>query len=104
MKLALGALLLLTLCSCKSSSMVGYPRSDLIGLDTFALAARHGTPASYQHQGEYLQLNYGNATAGCQIIVLVDQQQRVAGWASSGARCISAGQNGHAKPDLNVLD
>ncbi|MEG2031074.1 MAG: hypothetical protein RR376_10545 [Janthinobacterium sp.] len=87
MKLALGALLLLTLCSCKSSSMVGHPRGDLIGLDTFTLAARYGTPASYQHQGEYLQLNYGSAAVGCQVIVLIDQAQRVTGWASTGESC-----------------
>lgn len=104
MKLALGALLLLTLCSCTSSGIVEHRGGDLIGLDSFTLAARYGTPASYQHQGEYLQLNYGSDAARCRVIVLVDQQQRVAGWASSGARCISAGQNGHAKPDLNVLD
>lgn len=87
MKLALGALLLLTLCSCKSGGIVEHPRGDLIGLDTFALAARYGTPSSYQHQGEYLQLNYGSAAAGCQVIVLVDQQQRVSGWASAGRSC-----------------
>lgn len=104
MKHALGALLLLALCSCTSSGIVEHHGGDLIGLDSFALAARYGTPASYQHQGEYLQLTYGSDAARCRVIVLVDQQQRVAGWASSGARCISAGQNGHAKPDLNVLD
>ena len=72
MKLALGALLLLTLCSCKSSGIVQHRAGDLMGLDSFALATRYGTPASYQHQGEYLQLNYGSDAAGCQIIVLVD--------------------------------
>ncbi|WP_116744662.1 hypothetical protein [Janthinobacterium sp. 78] len=56
-------------------------------MNSFALAARYGTPASYQHQGEYLQLNYGSAAGGCQVIVLVDQQQRVAGWASTGKLC-----------------
>lgn len=104
MKLALGALLLLTLCSCKSSGIVQHRGGDLMGLDSFALAARYGTPASYQQQGEYLQLNYGSAAVGCQVIVLVDQQQRVAGWATSGARCNGAGQNGNAEPDLDVLD
>ncbi|OHV96181.1 hypothetical protein AKG95_15335 [Janthinobacterium lividum] len=87
MKLALGALLLLTLCSCKSSGIAQHRSGDLMGLDSFALATRYGTPASLQHQGEYLQLNYGSDAAGCRIIVLVDQQQRVAGWASSGKSC-----------------
>lgn len=89
MKLALGALLLLTLCSCKSSGIVQHSGGDLIGLDSFALAARYGTPVGYQHLGEYLQLNYGSAAAGCQVIVLVDQQQRVAGWASAGRSCLA---------------
>lgn len=74
MKLALGALLLLTLCSCKSSGIVQHRGDDLIGLDSFALATRYGTPASYQHQGEYLQLNYGSAAAGCWFIVLVGEK------------------------------
>lgn len=78
MKLALGALLLLTLCSFKSSGIVEHRGDDLIGLDNFALAARYGTPDSYQHLGEYLQLNYGSSTAGCRVIVLLDQQQLVA--------------------------
>ena len=87
MKHALGALLLLALCSCTSSGIVEHRGGDLIGLDSFALAARYGTPASYQHQGEYLQLNYGSDAAHCRVIVLVDQQQRVAGWASAGQSC-----------------
>lgn len=62
-------------------------RGNLIGQDSFSLAARYGTPASYQHQGEYLQLNYGSTAAGCRVIVLVDQQQRVAGWVSAGRSC-----------------
>ena len=78
MKRALGTLLLFALCSCRSSGIVEHRGGDLAGLDTFALAARYGTPASYQHQGEYLQLNYGSATAGCQVIALIDQAQRVA--------------------------
>lgn len=56
-------------------------------MNSFALATRYGTPASYQHLGEYLQLNYGSTAAGCEVIVLVDQQQRVTGWASSGRSC-----------------
>ncbi|SIR93274.1 hypothetical protein SAMN05880566_1523 [Janthinobacterium sp. TND4EL3] len=87
MKHALGALLLLALCSCTSSGIVEHRGGDLIGLDSFALAARYGTPASYQLQGEYLQLNYGSDAARCRVIVLVDQQQRVAGWASAGQSC-----------------
>ena len=87
MRHVLGALLLLTLCGCKSSGIVQHRGGDLIGLDSFALAARYGTPASYQLQGEYLQLNYGSDAARCRVIVLVDQQQRVAGWASSGKSC-----------------
>lgn len=87
MRHVLGALLLLTLCGCKSSGIVQHRGGDLAGLDTFALAARYGTPASYQHQGEYLQLNYGSDAARCRVIVLVDQQQRVAGWASAGQSC-----------------
>lgn len=87
MKHSLGALLLLALCSCTSSGIVEHRGGDLIGLDSFALAARYGTPASYQHQGEYLQLNYGSDAARCRVIVLVDQQQRVAGWASAGQSC-----------------
>lgn len=92
----------LALCSCTTPSPS--ERVDVIDMNSFALAARCGTPASYQHQGEYLQLNYGSAAVGCQVIVLVDQQQRVAGWATSGARCNGAGQNGNAEPDLDVLD
>ena len=60
-------------------------------MNSFALAARYGTPASYQHLGEYLQLNYGSEAAGCQVVVLVDQAQRVAGWSSSGNHCVKAG-------------
>ncbi|KAB8066286.1 hypothetical protein [Janthinobacterium violaceinigrum] len=56
-------------------------------MNSFALAARYGTPASYQHQDEYLQLNYGSEAAGCKVIVLVDQAQHVIGWTSSGAMC-----------------
>lgn len=82
--LLLGAAFL-TLCSC--SGHRSREHANMIGMDSFALAGRYGTPASYQHQGEYLQLNYGSAAVGCQVIVLVDQQQRVAGWASTGKLC-----------------
>lgn len=91
-----------SIVGCTGSADRG--RGNLTGQDSFSLAARYGTPASYQHLGEYLQLNYGSAAVGCQVIVLVDQQQRVAGWATSGARCNGAGQNGNAEPDLDVLD
>ena len=87
MKHALGALPLLAPCSCTSSGIVGHRGGGLIGLDSFALATRYGTPASLQHRGEYLQLNYGSDAAGCRVIVLVDQQQRVAGWATTGKLC-----------------
>ncbi|MDN2676681.1 hypothetical protein [Janthinobacterium sp. SUN033] len=87
MRHALATLILPTLLSCTASDIAKRRSSDLIGLDSFALAARYGTPTSYQHQGEYLQLNYGSAAAGCQVIVLVDQQQRVSGWASTGKVC-----------------
>lgn len=83
MKHALGALLLLPLCSCSSIGMVGHRHGDLIGLDSFALATRYGTPTSYQHQGYYLQLNYGSTAAGCEVVFLLDQAQRVAGWLSA---------------------
>ena len=59
----------------------------IVGVNSFALAVRYGTPASYQYLGEYLQLNYGSGDAGCQVIVVVDQQQRVAGWISAGNAC-----------------
>ncbi len=64
-------IVVLTLCSCTTPSPS--ERVDVIGMTSFALAARYGTPASYQHQDEYLQLNYGSAAVGCQVIVLVDQ-------------------------------
>lgn len=73
------------LLGCSASSQ-GYDAIPL-GMDSFALAARYGTPDGYQHQGEYFQLNYGSEEAGCKMIILIDQHQRVAGWASSGKRC-----------------
>ena len=78
-------IIVLALCSCTTPSPS--ERVDVVGMNSFALAARYGTPASYQHQGEYLQLNYGSDAARCRVIVLVDQQQRVAGWASAGQSC-----------------
>lgn len=104
MRQLLSLTLLCTAAGCATGNQGGNKPPDFIGMDSFALAARYGTPASYQHLGEYLQLNYGSAVVGCQVIVLADQQQRVAGWATSGARCNGAGQNGNAEPDLDVLD
>jgi hypothetical protein len=95
---------LLFLIGCAEPTPVYRSISNILGQDSFALAARYGTPGSYQHQGNYFQLNYGSESAGCHVIVLLDQTQRVAGWASSGVRCDGALQNGLAKPDLNVLD
>lgn len=67
---------------------VGRPSEHIaVGMNSFALAARYGTPASYQHQGEYLQLNYGSAAAGCKVIVLIEEAQYLVGWASSGGMC-----------------
>lgn len=52
--LLLGAAFL-TLYSC--SGQRSREHANMIGMDSFALPGRYGTPASYQHQGEYLQLN-----------------------------------------------
>lgn len=87
------SLLVVTLCTmltqqgCTASPSLSDKPPSIIGIDSFALASRYGTPAGYQHLGDYLQLNYGGTAAGCQVIVLVDQDQRVAGWASSGPMC-----------------
>ncbi|QKY09488.1 hypothetical protein [Janthinobacterium lividum] len=75
----------LALCSCSAPSQS--ERIDIVGMSSFALAARYGTPASYQHQGEYLQLNYGNELWGCRVVFLLDKHQRVVGVASSGSKC-----------------
>ncbi|KAB8052269.1 hypothetical protein GCN74_26115 [Janthinobacterium sp. FT14W] len=104
MKHTLGALVLPFLLSCAAGGNTERCGGELMGLNSFTFAARYGTPATYQQQGEYLQLNYGSAAAGCQVIVLVDQMQRVVGWASPGPRCDGPGQDGHAQPDLNVLN
>jgi len=95
---------LLFLIGCAEPTPAYRDIAGILGEDSFALAARYGTPDSYQHQGDYFQLNYGSEAVGCRLIVLLDQDQRVAGWASSGARCDVALQNGLAQPDLNVLD
>lgn len=65
----------------------GWVRDNLIGQDSFAVAARYGTPVSYRHEDDLLQLNYGSETSDCKIIMLVDEAQRVVGWVSTGARC-----------------
>lgn len=77
--------------SCSSAPELPPPAALEIGQNSFVVAARHGTPISYQHQGDYLQLNYGSNVADCRLIVLVDQRQRVVGWASSGGSCPLAG-------------
>ena len=81
------SIVLMFLTGCSSKPQARHAFSDIVGIDSFALAARYGTPTSYQHQGDYLQLNYGSVAADCQVIVLVDQQQRVSGWASAGRSC-----------------
>lgn len=43
MKHSLGALLLLALCSCKSSGIIEHRGGDLLKIDNFALASRYGT-------------------------------------------------------------
>lgn len=84
---SLSFILLCAMAGCAAGNQVDKKAPEIIGMNSFALAARYGTPAGYQHQGEYLQLNYGSTAAGCRLIVLVDQDQRVVGWASSGLAC-----------------
>ncbi|WP_426075154.1 hypothetical protein [Janthinobacterium sp. DSP2-3-3] len=88
MRQLLSLTLLCAAAGCAAGNHGDKKTPDIIGMNSFALAARYGTPASYQHLGEYLQLNYGSKAAGCEVIVLVDQAQRVAGWASSGNLCM----------------
>lgn len=78
-------IVVLTLCSCSTPNPIEH--ANIIGLDSFTLASRYGMPAGYQLQGDYMHLTYGSDAAGCRLIVLVDQAQRVAGWASIGAAC-----------------
>ncbi|WP_139143090.1 hypothetical protein [Janthinobacterium sp. HH106] len=76
------------LAACSGTAGINRMKNTiLLGEDSFALAARIGTPTSHHHQGDVLQLNYGSVAAGCQVIVLIDRQQRVAGWASAGRSC-----------------
>lgn len=60
---------------------------SIVSVSRSARAARYGTPASYKLQGDYMQLRYGSYAAGCRLIVLIDQGQRVDGWASAGKSC-----------------
>ncbi|MGK5032496.1 hypothetical protein [Janthinobacterium sp. MDT1-19] len=87
MRQLLSLTLLCAAAGCAAGNHGDKKTPDIIGMNSFALAARYGTPANYQHLGEYLQLNYGSGAAGCRIIVLVNQTQRMAGCASSGAMC-----------------
>lgn len=72
MRHKLTAIILPTLCACTINDSARNGSGNVIGMDSFALAARYGTPASYRLQGEYMQLDYGTAAAGCRLIVLVD--------------------------------
>ncbi|MBW3497747.1 hypothetical protein [Janthinobacterium sp. NKUCC08_JDC] len=87
MNFLLKYLVALSVLSCSSPRPEAAAKMLQVGQSTFSLAARYGTPTSYQRQGDYLQLNYGSDMAGCQLIVLIDQAQRVAGWASAGKLC-----------------
>ncbi|MGK5060309.1 hypothetical protein ACQ4WY_25565 [Janthinobacterium sp. LB2P49] len=60
---------------------------NLIGQNSFAVAAQYGTPGGYRQENDLLQLNYGSETAGCKIMMLVNQAQRIVGWARIGAKC-----------------
>lgn len=91
MRQLLSLTLLCTKAGCATGNHGGNKPPDFNCMNSFALAARYGTPSSYQQQGEYLQLNYGSAAVGCQVFVLVNQEQRVAGWASSGNHCMKGG-------------
>lgn len=76
---------------------MNHAQDTLIGQDSFEIAARYGTPSSYRHHAELLQLNYGDEASGCRFVVLVDQTQRVVGWARGGARCPGPS----TKPDVS---
>ena len=54
MKHALATLILPALCSCTAGNIAEHRGDELIGLDSFALAARFGTPGSYQLQGDHM--------------------------------------------------
>lgn len=78
---------LLFLFGCAEPAPAYRNISSIVGMDSFALAARYGTPASYQILEDYMQLTYGSDATGCRLIVLIDQDQRVAGWATTGKAC-----------------
>lgn len=65
MRQLLSLTLLCTAAGCATGNQGGNKPPDFIGMNSFALAARYGMPASYQHLGEYLKLNYGSAVVGC---------------------------------------
>ena len=88
MNLLLKYLVALSVLSCSSPTPKATADMIQVGQSSSSLATRYGTPTGYQHQGDYLQLNYGSDMAdGCRLIVLIDQAQRVAGWASTGKLC-----------------
>ena len=78
---------MLTQQGCGAAFPRALPRPGVIDMNSFALAARYGTPVDYQLQDEYMCLTCGTEAAGCRLIVLIDQEQRVAGWASVGKAC-----------------
>lgn len=75
------------LAGCTTNAKIDNSMTSSIGQDSFAIAARYGTPISYQHQSDQLQLNYGSEAVGCRVIFLIDEHHRVAGWASTGTKC-----------------
>lgn len=86
MKHSVAVIILPVLSACTISA--GATGGDsLIGMDSFALAAHYGTPTSYQILEDCMQLTYGSDATGCRLIVLIDQDQRVAGWATAGTAC-----------------
>lgn len=62
MKLLLLGAAFLTLCSC--SEKRSREHANMIGMDSFALAARYSAPVSYHHKSKNSQRNYGGETAG----------------------------------------
>ena len=61
---------------------------NLVGQNSFTVAEHYGMLGSYRHEDDLLQLSYGSDATGCRVIMLVDQAQRVVGWASTGAKCM----------------
>ena len=54
MRRQLAAIILPVLSACTINGSARNGNGDLVGMDSFALAARYGTPASYQQQDDYL--------------------------------------------------